>query len=87
VNVSFNPLAERELNDAARYYEIESPGLGSAFVSEVERCSNAILEHPEAGRLILGSIRRRLVNRFPYALLYAITFSICRVRRERPPHS
>jgi hypothetical protein len=52
VNVSFNLLAERELNDASRYYEIESPGLGSAFVSEVERCSNA-----RRGSLNVWSIR------------------------------
>lgn len=34
--VSFHQLAERELNDAALYYERESPGLGSKFLSEVE---------------------------------------------------
>ena len=37
MNVSFNPLAKQELNDAARYYELESPGLGAAFMMEVQR--------------------------------------------------
>ena len=27
--LSFHELAERELNDAARYYQGESPGLGT----------------------------------------------------------
>ncbi|MGH7207372.1 MAG: type II toxin-antitoxin system RelE/ParE family toxin [Nitrospiraceae bacterium] len=70
--VSFHRLALRELNEAARFYDSESPGLGSAFLDEVERCTRAILEYPEAGQLIIGAIRRRLVPRFPYALLYSI---------------
>ena len=69
---SFHELAVRELNEAAQYYELERPGLGSAFVSEVQRCLRSISEHPEAGRVIAGQIRRRLLRRFPYGLLYTI---------------
>jgi plasmid stabilization system protein ParE len=58
VNVSFHLLAERELNDAAQYYELKSPGLGAAFLAEVESCCDAILSHPEAGPRVLGSVRR-----------------------------
>ena len=70
--VSFHRLARREFNEAAQFYDLESPGLGSAFLNEVERSTRAILEHPEAGQLIIGAVRRRLVRRFPYAILYAI---------------
>jgi hypothetical protein len=35
--VSFHRLAERELNDAALYYEQESSGLGVSFLDEIER--------------------------------------------------
>jgi plasmid stabilization system protein ParE len=79
VKISFNALAEQELNDAAQYYELESPGLGSAFLAEVQRCCNSILEHPEAGTIIHGAIRRRLVGRFPYGILYAIHPGVIRV--------
>jgi plasmid stabilization system protein ParE len=72
VRVTFNALAERELNDAAQYYEQEEPGLGAAFITEVRRCADAIAEHPLAGPVILGTIRRRLCQRFPYALLYSV---------------
>jgi hypothetical protein len=34
----FHDLAEQELNEAAQYYDLEEPGLGSAFLDEVERC-------------------------------------------------
>ena len=70
--VSFHDLAKVELNEAAQYYERESPGLGDAFVTEVERCTDAIVRYPGAGLVVHGSIRRRLVRRFPYALLYRV---------------
>ena len=70
--VSFHDLAKVELHEAAQYYERESRGLGEAFVTEVERCSDAIVRFPEAGPVVHGSIRRRLVRRFPYALLYRV---------------
>ena len=72
MNVSFNPLAEQELNDATGYYEVESSGLGAAFLPEVERSCQAIAEYPKAAPVVVGSIRRRLVSRFPYALLYSV---------------
>jgi plasmid stabilization system protein ParE len=79
VTVSFNSLAEQELNDAAQYYELESAGLGIAFLSEVERCCASIIEHPEAAQVIVGAVRRRLVTRFPYAVLYTIRPSAIRI--------
>jgi plasmid stabilization system protein ParE len=79
VNVSFNRLAEQELNDAVQFYELESPGLGTAFLTEVQRCCDAILEYPDAGHVALGSIQRRLVRRFPYAVLYTTRRGVVRV--------
>lgn len=35
-------LANRELNEAAQYYDLEKPGLGSSFLREVDRCVRAI---------------------------------------------
>ena len=72
MSVSFHPLAERELNDAAQYYERESPGLGAAFLAEAQRCCDSILEYPDSGQVASGTIRRRLLRRFPYAVLYTI---------------
>ena len=74
-----NALADQELNDAAQYYELESPGLGVAFLIEVQRCCDEIVEYAEAGQIVLGSIRRRLVRRFPYAILYSVRPKVIRV--------
>ena len=79
MHVAFNELAERELNDAAQYYEHEQPGLGTAFIAEVRRCTEALAEHPESGPIVLGAIRRRLCQRFPYALLYTLAGNDVRI--------
>ena len=79
MTLSFNPIARQELADAAQYYELESPGLGVAFVGEVERCCASIMEQPESGRTILGFVRRRLIARFPYAVLYTLRPNVVRV--------
>ena len=68
----FHRLAEYELNEAAQYYDLEDPGLGAAFLLEVERCLQSIQAAPEAGAILRGTVRRRLLRRFPYVLLYKI---------------
>ena len=70
--VSFHRLAELELNEAADYYELERHGLGARFLREVNHCIDLIVKHPQAGAIILEDVRRWLLRRFPYAILYAI---------------
>lgn len=89
--LSFHELAERELNDAAQYYDREQAGLGAAFIADVKRCAAAILEHPEAGAIVRGPVRRRLCRRFRYAVLYTIRPETVRVLavmnlRRRPTY-
>ncbi len=70
--VSFHRLAEDELNDAAQYYERGSPGLGAAFLAEAERVVQEILRFPESAPEVKPGVRRRLLRRFPYGILYAV---------------
>lgn len=55
--VSFHRLAQREVDEAIQFYDSESPGLGAAFLTEVQRCTQAIQKYPEAGQPIIGAIR------------------------------
>lgn len=71
-SASFHRLADQELNDAALYYELESSGLGVAFLNEVERCLRSISRHPKAAPILSDNIRRRILRGFPYALLYTV---------------
>jgi len=64
--------AEWEMVQAARYYESKVPVLGSEFLSEVQRIVKGIGANPEAAPRVKGEIRRRILRRFPYAVLYQI---------------
>ncbi len=64
--------AEWEMVQAARYYEAQVPNLGYDFLSEIHRAVKSIEDNPEAAPNIKGSIRRRIIRRFPYAILYQI---------------
>ena len=46
MRATFNGFAERELNDGAHYYEHEQPGLGSAFITDMQRCTEELLAFP-----------------------------------------
>ena len=64
--------AELEMLDAARYYELQATGLGADFIDKIGAAIQDISETPERWHIIKDSIRRRLVHRFPYALLYRV---------------
>jgi plasmid stabilization system protein ParE len=70
--LSFNRLAERELAEAARYYEEESPGLGERFIEEVRSSILLLQRYPNAAPKVFGEVRRFTLPRFPYYLLYQI---------------
>ena len=47
--IVFHPLAERELLEAARFYEARAVGLGGDFIREVEHALAQIVADPQAG--------------------------------------
>ncbi len=70
--VRFLRPAELEMLDAARYYEVQAPGLGSDFLDKIDGAVEDIGRNPERWPVLRANIRRRLVHRFPYALLYCV---------------
>jgi len=57
---------------AGRYYNQQIPGLGDAFVDEVETGIRAILNGPEVWPVVEDDVRRYLIHRFPYGIYYTI---------------
>jgi plasmid stabilization system protein ParE len=70
--LTLHPDADAELIEAARYYELRQPGLGSDLLEEVERALDQILTYPEASQKIGRRVQRKPLWRFPYNLVYAI---------------
>lgn len=71
MRVLFSDLALRELEDAAEYLELEFEGLGSGFRAEVKSAAERIGRHPSAWSVERGEVRKCLLHRFPYKLLYS----------------
>ena len=67
---SIHPEARRELLEAIDYYNGIEPGLGASFLVEIEAAIFLVLEFPTLWVEIENGIRRCLVRRFPYAVLY-----------------
>jgi plasmid stabilization system protein ParE len=67
-----HPLAEAELEAAARFYESRLAGLGEAFLDEVGECFKRAHHSQESGAPCYGRFRRLLVRRFPYAVVYEV---------------
>jgi plasmid stabilization system protein ParE len=64
------PLAEADLEDAARWYEDKRAGLAERFVSDVDRTFARIREWPLQFPTVSGDIRRALLHTFPYAVYF-----------------
>lgn len=68
----YHPDALEEYAQAALFYEGREPGLGGEFTLAIEAGIQSILEAPDRWPFLEGDIRRHLLRRFPYGILYTI---------------
>ncbi len=68
--VVFHSLAEQELATAIAYYKEQKTGLEQEYLEEIENTVDLLRRYPEAGSKVRGLIRRLILPRFPYSLLY-----------------
>ncbi len=81
--------ADLELSDAADYYDHESRGLGSAFLDEVDSGFDRIRTYPDAAVEVAPGIRKLVLAKFPYSVVYEIRDEAIRIlaiahQRKRP---
>lgn len=69
-NLILAPEAERELDDAADWYERDRPGRGAKFLGRVADAFAAIRRSPKAFSPYRVRYRRLVVKHFPYAVIY-----------------
>jgi plasmid stabilization system protein ParE len=60
------------LIDAQDWYENEAPGLGGGFRAAVDAVVERMSANPRQFPVVYKSIRRALLRRFPYALMFVI---------------
>ncbi len=70
--VIFDRLAKLELDDSTEFYDNQVSGLGKRFRIEVKSGIRRIRENPETWPREKGEIKRYLLHKFPYKILYSI---------------
>lgn len=69
--VTFHEAARTEISEAVAFYNSRSPGLGDELASEIHAAVSKIIDNTDAGFTVRPSIRRHLLVRFPYSVLYS----------------
>lgn len=72
MRVTFHEEASSDLFEAARYYEDRVQGLGHSLLEDVEHAVRDLSDSPLSSPTIGPEVRRRVVRRFPYSLLYVV---------------
>lgn len=89
MKVILSEYAVRELEDAANYLELEVAGLGQKLLAEVRSALKRLVRHPHAWSIERGEIRKCLIHKFPYKILYSIEpdhiFVIAIAHQHRKP--
>ena len=72
IGYRFLPAAEEEMSEAAAFYEAASVSLGDDFLEDVQLTINTLRAHPEIGVRIDPNLRRALLRRFPFSVIYSV---------------
>lgn len=76
MKIDFLDAAKSELDDAIAYYDEQRFGLGLEFEEELEQALERIDHYPEAWSPLSSRVRRCVLNRFPYSVIYSIRSEI-----------
>lgn len=77
MRIEYHPSLALELAEIRDFYDSRSPGLGVEFVQEFERQVLSIAAMPHRWMIVRGDIRRSLMKRFPYVILFRLIDSDC----------
>lgn len=69
--------AETGLDDAFNFYEYELQGLGYRFIDEFKKGLKRIQMYPDAWSLIKDNIRKCVLKKFPYTIIYSVEKTQC----------
>ena len=72
-SVRVRARAQRDLEEAAAWYETQRPGLGSEFLDEAQVAFGNVAKHPTAYPELYRATRRAVLRRFPFCVYYRIS--------------
>jgi toxin ParE1/3/4 len=72
VKIVYHKSVQRDIDEAWRWYEDASPGLGDEFFDEFLSVIEGIRSNPQRWAFTTRGRRMALFGRFPYKLLYRV---------------
>ena len=72
MKIRLSRRADAEVVEIHAWYDAQQVGLGEEFRAELDRVMALISEQPRAFAVAFDQIRRVMLRRFPYFLLYEI---------------
>ena len=70
--IRFRVEARFDIQGAYDWYEERSQGLGDRFLAAVDDCLERVAANPRSFPKVHSDVRRALLRRLPYAILYRI---------------
>ena len=70
--VYYHPEAEAELKEAAAYLGKKSFDLGDLFLDDIQHALELIVFSPEISSVIQQKVRKKILRKFPYSIIYSI---------------
>ena len=67
----FRPEAREELREARDWYAAQAEGLELEFARAVDVALSRLARFPESGAPVEDDVRRTILRRFPYQLVYS----------------
>lgn len=72
MKLAFLESAQTELGDAFNWYEAQQKNLGIQFLNEFDAEIRRIFAYPKSYAMLGSEVRRCLIKRFPYGILFGI---------------
>jgi plasmid stabilization system protein ParE len=70
---TIRPRARLQIADATDWYDSQSKGRGDDFLHAVEEAIDSICRNPYQYQTIDGDLRRVVIRRFHYLIIYAVS--------------
>lgn len=77
--IEFHPEAAEEIVGAHEWYEVRSPVAANAFTFELNRALETVLDAPERWPTDRFGLRRYLLHRFPFCIVYRLKEQVVEV--------
>ncbi len=77
--IEFHSEAAEEVVATIKWYQARSPAVAEAFARELERAIQKILDAPERWPRDSTGLRRLLLHRFPFSVVYRVEVQCVKV--------